>query len=164
MSEHEEEIKTVRSFLDTVDALLAEKSYRKVDIPRSVIETVAKGGRVPQVQSVTTISGLVLADVFVEGSSLRVVPSPSLRLDANSAPLKAFLLGKVLDPMRLNDEDAVRKRGLSPDEVLSYRIEQEAGLFKELQVSNYGDERRLNEIRNAVRWSLRKMYEKTIGT
>ena len=164
MLEHEEEIKTVRSFLDTVDALLAEKSYRKIDIPRSVIEAVAKGGKAPQVQSVTTMSGLVLADVFVEGGDLRVVPSPLLKLDANSAPLKAFLLGKVLDPMRTSDEDAVRKRGLSPDKVLSYRVEQEAGLFKELQVSNYGDERRLNEIRNAVRWSLRKMYEKTIGT
>ena len=162
--EHEDEIKTIRSFLDTVDGLLAEKSYRKVEIPRSVIEAVAAGPSVPLGQVITTMSGVALAEVYVEGQGLRVVPSPALRLDANAAPLRAFLLGKVLEPMRVADEEAARKHGLSADKVLSYKVDQEGTLFKQLHVINYGDARRLNEIRNAVRWALRKMYEKTIGT
>ncbi len=164
VAEHEEEIKTVRSFLETVDSLLAEKSYRRIEIPRSMMEAVSRGTSSLHGQMITTMSGVALAEIFVEGSDLRVLPSPSLKLDVNAAPLRAFLLGKVLEPMRVTDEEAARKRGLSPDKVLSYRVDQEAGILKQLQVNNYGDERRLNEIRNAVRWALRKMYEKTIGT
>ena len=164
LAEHEEEIKTLRSFLETVDSLLAEKSYRKVEIPRAVVDAVSRQATTPQGQVITTMSGVVLAEVFVEGSSLRIVPSKTLKLDPNAPPLKAFLLGKVLEPMRISDEEAIRKRGLSPDNVLSYKVDQEVGVLKQLQIDNYGDERRLNEIRNAVRWALRKMYEKTIGT
>ena len=110
------------------------------------------------------MSGVHLADLYFEGPDLRVVPSPNLKLDANGAPLRAFLVSKVLDQLKSGDEEAAKKQGLSPDRVLSYAIEQEAGLLKEIVIRNYGDERRLNDIRNAVRWALRKMYEKTIGT
>ncbi len=164
LMEHEDEIKTLRSFQETIDSLLAEKSYRKVEIPSSMVEAISRTVGPSQAQLITTMSGVVLAEVFVEGNSLRVVPSKSLKLDSNAPPLTAFLLGKVLEPMRASDEEATRKRGLSPDNVLSYKIDQEAGVLRQLQVNNYGDERRLNEIRNAVRWALRKMYEKTIGT
>jgi hypothetical protein len=164
LADHEDEIKTIRSFLDTVDSLLAEKSYRKIEIPRSIMEAATKAPTEQHGQLITTMSGVGLAEVFVEGRDLRVTPSPELKLDANAAPLKAFLVGKVLEPMRVGDEEAARKRGLSPDRVLSYKVDQEGALFKQLVISNYGDERRLNEIRNAVRWALRKMYEKTIGT
>jgi len=163
LADHEDEIKTIRSFLDTVDSLLAEKSYRKIEIPRSVVDVATKA-QAARGQLITTMSGAALAEIFVEDNNLRVAPSPELRLDANAAPLKAFLVGKVLEPMRVGDEEAARKRGLSPDKVLSYKVDQEGTMFKQLQVTNYGDERRLNEIRNAVRWALRKMYEKTIGT
>ena len=164
LTENEDKIKTLRSFLETVDSLLAEKSYRKLEIPKSMVETAPRPPAELQGQVITTMSGVVLAEVFIEGSNLRIVPSKTLKLDSNAPPLTAFLLGKVLEPMHSGDEEAARKKGLSPDRVLSYRVDQEAGVLKQLQVINYGDERRLNEIRNAVRWALRKMYEKTIGT
>ncbi len=164
LAEHEEEIGTLKSFLDTVDTLLAEKSYRRIEIPRSVVEAVSRTPGAGHSQSIQTMSGVHLADLYVDGSDLRVVPSDKLKLDANGAPLRAFLIQKVLDPLRVRDEEAARKQGFSPDRVLSYNINQEAGLLKEIHIKNYGDERRLNDIRNAVRWSLRKMYEKTIGT
>ncbi len=164
LTENEDKIKTLRSFLETVDSLLAEKSYRKLEIPKSMVETAPGPPAELQGQVITTMSGVVLAEVFVEGSNLKIVPSKTLKLDSNAPPLTAFLLGKVLEPMHSGDEEAARKKGLSPDRVLSYRVDQEAGVLKQLQVINYGDERRLNEIRNAVRWALRKMYEKTIGT
>jgi hypothetical protein len=164
LAEHEEEIGTLKSLLDTVDTLLAEKSYRRIEIPRSVVEAISRAPGAGHSQSVQTMSGVHLADIYLEGSDLRVVPSDKLKLDANGAPLRAFLVQKVLDPLRVKDEEAARKEGLSPEKVLSYEIHQEAGLLKEIHIRNYGDERRLNDIRNAVRWALRKMYEKTIGT
>jgi len=50
---------------------------------------------------------------------------------------------------------------VSPDNVLSYAIEQDGNLMKRLIVKNYGDDRRLQELRNAIRWTLRRIYERT---
>src|SRR6266849_1202603 len=78
--------------------------------------------------------------------------------------LQSFLVGKVLEPLHVKDEESTRKQGLSPDHVLSYEIDREANALKQIHVKNYGDERRLNELKNALRWTFRRMYEKTIGT
>ena len=163
VAEHEEEIVTLRSFLEIVDNLLAEKSYRRVQVPKSNIELTAP---LPtsQGQTIRTMSGVQLAEIFVEGSDIRIVPSREIKFDVNAPPLRSFLVGKVLEPLHTNDEESARKRGLSPDRVLSYNIDKEGMLLKEIQVKNYGDERRLNELKNALRWTFRRMYEKTIGT
>ena len=163
VAEHEGEIRNLRSFLETVDTLLAEKSYRKVRLPEPQIETPTVAASNPP-QTIRTISGVHLADVFVEGKDMRVVPSREIKFDANAPPLRSFLVGKVLEPLHAKDEEATRKQQLTPDEVLAYEIDKEGMTLKQIHVRNYGDERRLNELKNALRWTFRRMYEKTIGT
>ncbi len=163
VAEHGEEIVTLRSFLEIVDSLLAEKSYRKVQVPKSTIETASSPTANPP-QTIRTISGVHLADIFVEGHDMRIVPSREIKFDLNAPPLRSFLIGKVLEPLRARDEEATRKQGLSPDQVLSYDIDKEGTMLRQIHVKNYGDERRLNELKNALRWTFRRMYEKTIGT
>jgi hypothetical protein len=159
--EDEEEIRTLRSFLEVIDTLLTERSYRRVEVPKT-LETTKK--QEPPPQSIRTISGVVLADMHVDGPNLRVVPGEGMKFDTNTPPFRPFLLGKVLEPMQKKDEEAVRKGGLSPDRVLSFDVDQQGNLLKQLHVKNYGDDTRLSEIKNAVRWTFRKMYEKTVGT
>lgn len=160
--EDEEEIRTLRSFLEVTDLLLTERSYRRVEVPKTLTEATKKQEVPPQ--SIRTISGVILADMHVDGPNLRVVPGEGMKFDTNTPPFRPFLLGKVLEPMQKKDEDAVRKGGLSPDRVLSFDLDQQGNLLKQLRVKNYGDETRLSEIKNAVRWTFRKMYEKTVGT
>ena len=163
--EHEEEIRTLRSFLEIVDTLLAERSYRRMEVSKAMVEenpVVYVTG--PPPQSIRTMAGVHLADVYVEGPDLKIVPVESIRFDVNAAPLRSFLVGKVLEPMKAKDLEAVQKQELSTEKVLSYEIDQDSNMLKKLQIRNFGDERRLNEIRNGVRWTLRKIYEKTIGT
>ena len=163
--EHEEEIRTLRSFLGIVDTLLAERSYRRMEVSKAMMEeTPVVHVTEPPPQSIRTMAGVHLADVYVEGPDLKIVPVENIRFDVNAAPLRSFLVGKVLEPMKVKDLEAVQKQELSPDRVLSYEIDQDSSILKKLQIRNFGDERRLNEIRNGVRWTLRKIYEKTIGT
>ena len=162
VAEHEEEIRSLRSFLETVDTLLTEKSYRKVQLPTASAEAIISKSDPPQ--TIRTISGVLLADVIVEGNDVRIVPSQEIRFDANAPPLRSFLVGKVLEPLHIQDEEATRKQKLSPDQVLSYEIDKQGTFLKQIHVKNYGDERRLNELKNALRWTFRRMYEKTIGT
>ena len=166
LGEHEEEVKTLRSFMEVVDSLLAERSYKRMELPKqSGGQTVSQQHQEEPGQSIRTMSGVLLADVKVQGRDLRIVPSEKMRFDVNSPPLKSFLLAKVLEPMQARDVEAAHKGELSPDKVLSFNVDQKEGtLLKEVWVKNYGDDRRLNEIRNAVRWTFRRMYEKTIGT
>jgi hypothetical protein len=163
VADHQNEIHNLQSFLETVDNILAEKSYRRVQLPKSIPETTGAIESNPP-QTIRTISGVLLADIFVEGQDLRIVPSKDIKFDANAPPLRSFLVGKVLEPLHVKDEESTRKQELTPDQVLSYEIEREATVLKQINVKNYGDERRLNELKNALRWTFRRMYEKTIGT
>jgi hypothetical protein len=163
VAEHDAEIRSLKSFLVTVDDMLAEKSYRRVKLPATEVKTPSESTVNPP-QTIRTISGVLLADIFVEGKDMRVVPSKAIRFDANAPPLRSFLVGKVLEPLHVRDEEATRKQEITPDDVLAYEIDKEGALLKQIHVKNYGDERRLNELKNALRWTFRRMYEKTIGT
>jgi hypothetical protein len=94
---------------------------------------------------------------------LEVIPEAAVNLDSNSPPLRSFLVAKVLEPMLIKDKEAAVAGSLLPDNMLTYDVEQEGGRLKAIVVRNYGDDRRLLELKNAIRWTLRRMYEKTPG-
>jgi hypothetical protein len=62
--------------------------------------------------------------------------------------------------MLTKDKEAATAGTLPPDNMLTYEVEQEGGRLKAIMIRNYGDDRRLLELKNAIRWTLRRMYEK----
>jgi len=168
MLEIQDEASKLKSLLEVVDASLAEKSFRKMEVPRPAapappIPQQEEGLR--QVVPLKTPEGVHLADSSENESDLIVTPAPGMKFDVSSPPLRAFLIGRVLEPMRSRDEASARAGEMSPEGTLSYTFEQDGNLMKRLVVKNYGDERRLQELRNAIRWTLRRMYERTlVGT
>jgi len=170
ISDFERETEQLRSFLGVVDSLLAEKSFRYVKIPPEVQAAAtaekaeAPKRQVSEVWPIVTPEGAHLADLRVTESELTLVPDPSIKYDVASPPLRAFLVARVLDPMHTKDQEAARTGQLSADNVLAYEVEDDDGALKALRVHNYGDQRRLVELRNAMRWTIRRMYEKTLQT
>jgi len=168
MLEIQDEASKLKSLLEVVDASLAEKSFRKMEVPRPAapappIPQQEEGLR--QVVPLKTPEGVHLADSSENESDLIVTPAPGMKFDVSSPPLRAFLIGRVLEPMRSRDEASARAGEMSPEGTLSYTFEQDGNLMKRLVIKNYGDERRLQELRNAIRWTLRRMYERTlVGT
>ena len=147
--------------------MLAERSFRKVEIPAKQIDQIRKGETIAPVLPpgtssvpVTTNDGIRIATMLVEQGRLHVTPEPNVRLDANSAPLRSFLVGKVLESMQAKDKEAATSGTIQPEAILNYSVEQEEGMLKAIHVENYGDERRLLELKNAIRWTFRRMYEK----
>jgi hypothetical protein len=168
IKQQEEEVSSLRSFLEVVDSLLAERSFRRVEIkpqteiPQRKPEPAAAqpaGDSLP----ILTTDGARIASMTVRPDSLQVVPESTVHLDSNSPPLRSFLIAKVLEPMLTKDKEAATAGSLPPDNILSYEIEQEEGRLKAIIIRNYGDDRRLLELKNAIRWTLRRMYEKTGG-
>jgi len=166
IKQQEEEVGYMRSFLEVVDSLLAERSFRRVDIKQPADTAVPKAEPIrPPADStpIMTTDGVRIASLTVGPTSLQVVPETSVNLDSNSPPLRSFLVAKVLEPMQTKDKEAATAGSLPPDNMLTYDVEQEEGRLKAIVVQNYGDDRRLLELKNAIRWTLRRMYEKTSG-
>jgi len=164
LKQQEEEVNYLRSFLGVVDTLLAERSFRPVDIgpattapPTKQVSERTPSDNVP----IMTTDGVRIASITIGANDLRVLPEPGINLDSNSPPLRSFLLAKVLEPMQNKDKEAATAGSLQPDNMLTYDVEQEEGHLKSIHVQNYGDDRRLLELKNAIRWTFRRMYEKT---
>lgn len=164
IKQQEEEINSLRSFLEVVDSLLAERSFRPVEIaPKTDTTPPAKalmrtvGDSVP----IMTTDGVRIASMAMDQEGLHVVPESNVRLGSDSPPLRAFLVGKVLEPMQAKDREAAASGAIPPENILTYNLEQEDDHLKAIHIQNYGDDRRLLELKNAIRWTLRRMYEKT---
>jgi len=177
ISELEGEISRLRSFLDVVDVTLTEKSFKRAEVPKTLPPPFKMPPTVPaapppaaaapspyqQAYPLKTVTGVHLADVYVSDKELKIVPAPNMKYDVNSPPLRAFLIGRVLEPMQAKDRESARTGELSAERILSYRIEQDGNLLKTIVIANYGEERRLLELKNAIRWTLRRIYEKSVG-
>jgi hypothetical protein len=164
IKQQEEEVNYLRSFVEVVDSLLAERSFRPVEITTPTI-TESKPKAV-QTQgsdsiSVMTVDGVRIGSIQIGQGALHVTPAPDVNLDSNSPPLRSFLLAKVLEPMQAKDKEAATAGTIPPETILTYNVEQEDDRLKALHIQNYGDDRRLLELKNAIRWTLRRMYEKT---
>jgi len=174
--ELEEELLKLRSLGDLVDVALAEKSFRRVQVPKSQPSTVPTGPAAQpsppqpaaspastQSLSIRAASGVDLADLQIDRNEIRVIPKANMTLDPNSPPLRAFLIGRVLEPMRSKDASAVQAGQITEDKAVSYRVEQDGNVLRQIIITNYGDEKRLQELRSAISWTLRRMHEKMTG-
>jgi hypothetical protein len=164
IKQQEEEVNSLRSFLEVTDSLLAERSFRPVEIPppaqvsaRPKAAPITASDRIP----IMTTDGVAIALILLDQDGMHVVPESGVKLDSNSPPLRAFLLGKVLDPMQTKDKEAAASGAIPPENILAYDLEQEDGYLKAIHIRNHGDDRRMLELKNAIRWTLRRMYEKT---
>ena len=165
IKQNEDELASLRSYLEVVDTLLADRSFRKVEIPVKQIEQIRTPAAVssqpsPNSIPVMTSDGVRIASMIVERGAVHVSPEPNLELDANSPPLRSFLVGKVLEGMVSKDKEAAASSAIQPDAILAYSVEEDAGKLRAIHIDNYGDERRLLELKNAIRWTFRRMYEK----
>lgn len=171
--ELEQELLKLRSLEEIVDVVLAEKSFRRVEVPKSQPASVTSTQVTPppvvepvpfQVAPIKTASGIELADIQVNRNEVKVTPKPEMKFDPNAPPLRAFLVGRVLEPMRLKDTSTLQAGQITEDKILSYQIEHDGNVLRQIVIMNYGDERRLQELRSAISWTLRRMYERMTGT
>jgi hypothetical protein len=167
VSELSEETKKLNSFLAIIDEILAEKSFKKMEIPKSQIESITHSTKVeekefPKEITPLMVEGKKIGEIFLEGNNLTVIPAENMKYDVSSPPMRAFLISKVLEPMKVKDQEQVRAGKISKGEQLTYEIDLEKGNLKVLVIHNFGDQKRLLDLKNAIRWTFRRIYEKNI--
>jgi len=148
----EEEINELKTFLDIVNDVVAAKSFHKAE--------VAPASKYKQTIPLKTKAGVKLANMYVGDTAARIAPVGDFSFNVNAPPLQSYLVNRVLMSMKSQDMEAIKKGKMDPDKAFSYNIICDGDTVKEILIKNFGDTKRLREIKSKARWTLEKMYEK----
>jgi hypothetical protein len=167
----ESELKELQIMLEVVNSILLEKGFKRAEIPKTPAEVEALPSKeeVPvekaptiEYESVTTlkaVDGELLANLYISGDSLRIVPAEGKNFNINTPPFTPFLVERVFTKMQEKDNELSRTGHLAPDKVFSYNIIREGDIIREIIIEHV-DQDRLRELKSSIRWTLEKMYEK----
>ena len=169
------EFKEVQTMLETVNSLLLEKGFKRIEIPREAAATPPEEKAVSVAESSSTrpqalpenvsqlnaSNGELLAELYWNETenSLRVVPASDKNFDINTPPFTHFLVERVLLKMQERDNELVRAGRIVPDKVFCYEIKREGNMISEINIRNI-DSDRLKELKSSIRWTFEKMHEK----
>ena len=175
VDELESELKEQKALLETIDELLLKKGFKRPEMPRqpSTEAPVSKEPKAfeaeacvqPEVKVAENVAdllsanGVLLAKLYSEGKSARVVPALGMNFNVNVSPFGHFLVERVLAKMQERDSELVRMGRLQASEIFSYNILRDEDIVREIILKNV-DAERLRELTSSVRWTLEKMYEK----
>lgn len=165
------EVENVKLLIKLVDEALAKASFK----PASALEVAKEVGPqappppAPQPRGLETetlilassrMGNKLLGKMYIGEGYLRIVPAQDLELNVNVPPFRQFLVEKVLEEMRRKDREAAERGEVRESEVLDYEVKTKGDVLTEIFVKNVVDERRIRELKNAVRWTFERMLEK----
>lgn len=162
------ELDGLRVLLGFIDDTLLDKGFKRAEIARTVSPppkavTTIQSLKPERIISLKTVTGDLLANLYVKENSMRVVLAEDKSFDVSIPPFTSFLVERVLAKMQEKDREAASKGEITPDEILSYNINQDGELIQEIKIINIKPERS-RELKSALRWTLEKMYEKMTKT
>lgn len=174
VEETEAELEELRVLLKLIDDTLIEKGFKRAEIEEPIpappeaeaIPTPSEVISPPAAEykrsiPLKTVTGDLLAVLYMVKDSVRVVPAEDKDFDVKTPPFMSFLVERVLAKMQESDREAASRGEITPDKILSYNITRDGDVIREVTIRNIRSER-LRELKSAVRWTLEKMYEKTI--
>jgi len=164
----ETELEGLRVLLSFIDDTLIEKGFKRAKIVKPVPTPAEAAPRPPAVEyeesiPIKTVSGDLLADLYTGEDSMRIVLAEDKSFDINTPPFTSFLVERVLAEMQEKDREAASTGEITPDKMLSYNIIRDGDLIREITIRNIRKDR-FRELKSSIRWTLEKMYEKTMQT
>lgn len=156
----ESELKELQTMLEAVNSILLEKGFKRAEIAKvpAAMEALPPA-EYKDIIPLKTVTGELLANLYVGEDSLRIVPVEDKNFDINTPPFTQFLVERVLVKMQEKDSELARTEQLTPDKIFSYNIVREGDIVREVLIRNF-DADRLKELKSSIRWTLEKMYEK----
>jgi hypothetical protein len=165
------EVENIKLLIKLVDEALAKASFK----PASALEVAkevapqAPPPPAPQTRGLETetlilassrMGNKLLGKMYIGEGYLRIIPAQDLELNVNVPPFRQFLVEKVLEEMRRKDREAAERGEVRESEVLDYEVKTKGDVLTEIFVKNVVDEKRIRELKNAVRWTFERMLEK----
>lgn len=155
IAELQDEIERLQETLGYVDATLRASTFKPA------IEMMAETKEKPEVRELKRDKGgQVVATASITSDSVSIEPKDGVTLKVTTPPFKSFLLGKILQEMKSNDDGLVSAGRLAKGMELRFDVEESGGVIGKLMIENYREMARLNEILSTVSWTFSRMLEK----
>ncbi len=104
-----------------------------------------------------------VARFHITSEELIIIPDDQIRISIETPPFKSFFLNRILQGMINKDLDKINQGQLSESEIISYDIiteNENKDILNKIQIKNYRDKERINEIFNTAAWVLTRMLDK----
>lgn len=163
------EVEHLKLLMKLVDEALAKFSFKPASTLEVTKETVQPQPAQPRGLETETLilassrmGNRLLGKMYIGEGYLRIVPVQDLEFNINIPPFRQFLIEKVLEEMRKKDREAAERGEIKESEVMDYEVRTKGDILVEIFVKNLTDERRVRELKNAVRWTFERMLEKMV--
>jgi hypothetical protein len=106
----------------------------------------------------------LIAQFQILSDKIEIIPNDSINFNLDTPPFKSFFINRILDGMKNKDLDKVKQGQLSEIDILSFNIIQKDNndnVLHKIEIKNYRDKDRVNEIFNTVAWVFTRMLEKS---
>jgi len=164
------EVENLKLLIKLVDEALARASFKPasaLEVAREVVQQAPSPPPQPRGLETETLilassrmGNKLLGKMYIGEGYLRIVPAQDLELNVNIPPFRQFLVEKVLEEMRRKDREAAERGEIRESEVIDYEVKTKGDILAEIFVKNIVDDRRIRELKNAVRWTFERMLEK----
>ncbi len=104
-----------------------------------------------------------VARFHVTAEEVIILPEDPIRISIETPPFRSFFLNRILQGMINKDLDKINQGQLSESDIISYDIiteNENKDILKKIQIKNYRDKERINEIFNTAAWVLTRMLDK----
>lgn len=161
VQEMETELEGLRALLGLVDDMLLEGGFKRAEIVKPAPPAPLPSEKLERPIPLKTVTGDLLANLYIQEDFMRVMLAEEREFNIHTPPFASFLVERVLAKMQEKDQEAMRRGEIPPDKMLSYNIARDGDLIREITIRNITPDR-LRELRSTIRWTLEKMYEKTM--
>jgi len=189
ISEKQEEIERIKITLSLIDSVLKQGSFKTAanlnlskksfsNEKSTVVENEIKKDDIlriqknqeekPQALETRQIKRMkdntVIAQVEVSKEGIEIIPMEYINFNLETPPFKSFFINRILEGMKSKDIDKVKQGQLSETDVISFYTlakDNSENIIKKIEIKNYRDKERINEIFNTVAWVFTRMLEKS---
>ena len=104
-----------------------------------------------------------IARVHVTAEEVTIIPEDNIKISIETPPFRSFFLNRILQGMKNKDLDKNKQGQLSESDIISYDIiteDENKDILKKIEIKDYRDKERINEIFNTAAWVLTRMLDK----
>jgi hypothetical protein len=191
ISEKQDEIERIKITLSLIDSVLKQGSFKtaaNININKqsfsneksttAIVENEIKKDNTSvlrkspgeQLQALETRpikrmkDNSIIAQVEVSKEKIEIIPNESINFNLDTPPFKSFFINRILEGMKNKDKDKVKQGQLSETDIITFNTiqkENNENILKKIEIKNYRDKDRVNEIFNTVAWVFTRMLEKS---
>ncbi len=104
--------------------------------------------------------GKILGRVSVFGNTMSIVPEPDLIFSTKSPPFRSFFMGKIIERMENEDEQAIQSGKLAKAEKISVNvIKDDTDSIRNIIIQNFRKYDRLMDLVNTITWTFRTIHD-----